>query len=340
MTTDRGFLGAVAQSAGIGFAALRVATVLLAFGWATMNIRQVPPDMQAVVMRLGAVDRVQQSGLVLAWPRPIERVLLVPGPVQQMSHRLEANTAAAPGLSNVAALSDAPPNAGSYLTGDGGVVLLDASLTWRIVDAGAYVLAEPHIAPALRRAAEGAAVAIAAARPLDDFIVARPELAKANAQAAREALRAAFASEVNRRLRAPDASGGGLGIEVTRADVSAYLPAAAKVAFDQVLNAGQMAEQAVAQARTGAEQARQSAAQERDRIITQAQAKAAETVADAHAKTAEIASLAAEERSDDRAALVERLYRDRIAAILRGAGSVTAVDARGGTRLILPGVNQ
>ncbi|HKM61894.1 MAG TPA: SPFH domain-containing protein [Acidisphaera sp.] len=337
LSGDRALSGPVAQSVAMGFVALRIATVLLALGWATMNVRQVPPEMQAVVMRLGAIDRVQQSGLVIAWPRPIERVLLVPGPVQQMSQRLAANTAGAPGLSNVVALSDAPATAGSFLTGDGGVVLLDATLTWRIVDAAAYVLAEQHIAPALRRAAEGAAVAIAAARPLDDFVVARPERADPRAQAAREALRAAFAAEVNRRLRALDASGAGLGIEVTRADVSAYLPASAKLAFDAVLNAGQMAEQGIAQARTGAEQARQAAAQESDRIVAAAQATAAEKIADAHAKTAEIASLAADNPPDTRPALIERLYRDRIVAILKGAGAVTAVDARGGTRVILPG---
>jgi modulator of FtsH protease HflK len=340
MSGDRALSGPVAQSIGIGFTALRIATVLLALGWATMNIRQVPPEMQAVVMRLGAIDRVQQSGLVLAWPRPIERVLLVPGPVQQMSQRIEANTAAAPGLRNVVALSDAPPTAGGFLTGDAGVVLLDASLTWRIVDAGAYVLAEQHIEPALRRAAEGAAVTIAAGRPLDDFIVARPELTSPGVQAAREALRAAFAAEVNRRLRALDASSAGLGVEVTRADVSAYLPASAKLAFEAVLNAGQLADQGIAQARTGAEQAHQAGVQESDRILATAQATAAERVADAHAKTAEIASLAADNPPATRPALIERLYRDRIGPILRGAGAVTAVDARGGTRVILPGPQQ
>ncbi len=337
MNADRALSGPVAQSIGIGFTALRIATILLALGWATMNVRQVPPDMQAVVMRLGAIDRVQQSGLVVAWPRPIERVVLVPGPVQQTRQELDLHTAETRGLGSGVARSDVPSTAGVYLTGDGGVVMLNASLTWRIVDAAAYVLAEPHIAPALRRAAEAAAVAIAAGRPRDDFVVARPELADAGAQAAREALRAAFAAEVNRRLRALDASGAGLGVEVTRADVSAFLPASAKVAFDHVLTAGQMAEQGIALARTGAERLRQEAVQRAGSILAKAQVTAAETVADAQAKTAEIVSLAADNPPDTRPALIERLYRDRIAAILNGAGAVTAVDARGGTRVILPG---
>ena len=194
--------GPLAQSIDIGFRAARFAIASLALGWATMNVREVPPDMQAVVMRLGAVDRAQQAGLVVARPRPFERVLLMPGPAQQMTQHIEADASAALGLDEVVSKSEAPKSAHGYLTGDGGVGLIDTPLTWRVVDAGAYVLAEPHIVPALRRLAEGAATAIAAARPLDDFVVARPEAADPPAQAAREALRAAYAAEVNRRLAA------------------------------------------------------------------------------------------------------------------------------------------
>lgn len=334
---DGALQGPLAQSIDIGFRFARLAIAVLALGWATMNVRQVPPDMQAVVTRFGAIDRVQQAGLVVAWPRPFERVLLMPGPAQQMTQRTEANASAVPGLGGGVSTSDSPRTAGAYLTGDGGVVLIDATLTFRVVDAGAYALAEPHIAPALRRLAEGAGAAIAAARPLDDFVVARPEAADPRAEAAREALRAAFAGEVNRRLGALDTSGAGLGIEVTRADVSAFLPAAAKAAFDRVLTAGQTAEQTIAQARTAAEEARQRADQERDRILVEAEAAASEKTAEAHARTAEIESLAASAAPGARPALIERVYRQRIGAILHSAGAVTAVDARGVSRAILPG---
>jgi regulator of protease activity HflC (stomatin/prohibitin superfamily) len=216
-------------------------------------------------------------------------------------------------------------------------VLIDATLTWRVVGAGAYVLAKPHIAPALRRLAEGAATAIAAARPLDDFVIARPEATDPQAQAARAALRAAYAAEVNRRLGALDASGAGLGIEVTRADLSAFLPAAAKAAFDQVLTAGQTAEQTIAQARTAAEEARQRANQESDRIRSDAEAAASEKGAQAQARRTEVESLAANVEPGVRPALIERTYRQRMGAILHSAGAVTALDARGGSRAILSG---
>src|SRR5271165_1755477 len=92
---DKALQGPLAQSIDIGFRAARFAIAILALGWATMNVREVPPDMQAVVMRLRAIDRVRQAGLVVALPRPFERVLLMPGPAQQMTQRVEANASAA-----------------------------------------------------------------------------------------------------------------------------------------------------------------------------------------------------------------------------------------------------
>ncbi len=58
--------------------------LLLAVVWAGSNIRRVPPDSSAVVFRLGRIVRVQQAGLLLALPPPLERVALLPGPARQM----------------------------------------------------------------------------------------------------------------------------------------------------------------------------------------------------------------------------------------------------------------
>ena len=54
--------GPVIQSVRVAFFVLRIFTILLALGWATGNIRQVPPGTQAVILRFGRVVRVQQSG--------------------------------------------------------------------------------------------------------------------------------------------------------------------------------------------------------------------------------------------------------------------------------------
>ena len=71
--------GPIAQSVAIGFRAIYVATLLLALLWLTTNVREIAADSQAVVFRFGRIVRSQQAGLLVAWPRPIETVRLLPG---------------------------------------------------------------------------------------------------------------------------------------------------------------------------------------------------------------------------------------------------------------------
>ena len=335
--TDPG--GPVAQSLRIGFGVLQAAIVLLALVWAASNIRQVPPHSQAVVLRFGEVIRVQTAGLVIAWPRPFEQVDILPGPERQLDLRIAANVPAGPSIVDPAsrASGELPPDsAGIYLTGDGGVVLLDASLTYRITDARAFHLAASHVEPALRRLFLASAVTVAASRALDDFmVVGRDRDAAARAQ--REAMRGALVQEVNRRLGALKPRQASLGVEATRADVTALLPPAAKFAFDAVLDATQMADQGLAAARTDAARLRQAADQEQDRILAEARANADERIGSARAHVATIAAL--ERRMDpaSRPSLLDQVYRARIAGILKQAGTVNTVDMRGGSRVILPG---
>lgn len=338
--------GPVAQSIRIAFGALQMATVVLALYWVASNISQVPAGTQALVLRFGQIVRVQQAGLLIAWPRPIERVELLPSTERQLDLRIAAYMPATDAIVDPVsrATKEVPPEtAGIYLTGDGGVVLLDATLTWRIADAEAWFLEREHIAPVLRRMFLASAVAVAAQRGMDDFLVVRgaqgttdgkPD--SADRQARREDLRGALVREVNRRLLALTPREASLGIEVTRADVTALLPPAAKFAFDAVLDASQMAEQGLAAARTDATRIHQGADQERDRILAEARANADERVATAKAHVAAITAL--EQRMDPagRPSLLEQLYRERIAGILKQAGSVSTVDMRGGGRLILP----
>jgi regulator of protease activity HflC (stomatin/prohibitin superfamily) len=330
--------GPVAQALRIGFGVLQAATILLAIGWVASNIRQVPPHSQAVMVRFGEVVRVQTAGLVIAWPRPIEQVDVLPGPERQLDLHVIANTIAGRAIVDPASRvsGEVPPDsAGIYLTGDGGVVLLDASLTYRISDARAFHLAAPHVEPALRRLFLASAVTVAAGRALDDILVIGRDR-DASAQAQRQALRGALVQEVNRRLRAlpPDAS---LGVEATRADVAAMLPPAAKFAFDAVLDATQMADQGLAAAHTDAARLRQAADQEQDRILAEARANADERVGAARAHVA--TAVALEQRMDpaSRPSLLDQVYRGRIAGILKQAGIVNTVDMRGGSRIILPG---
>jgi regulator of protease activity HflC (stomatin/prohibitin superfamily) len=343
---------------------LYAAVLLLGVGWATSNWHQVPPDSRAVVLRFGRVNRVQESGLLLAWPRPIEQVRLLPAPDRQIEYTVvqqktgfqsDETDMQLPANDDVIHLQgDRDLNNANYLlTGDGNVVSLDATVFFTITNPSAYLLAEDHVRPALNRLYLASAVALAASRGLDDFLVARPDQdiavplgaapahataeAMATLAARRQALRGDLVTDINRRLAALRRSGMDLGISVGRVDVVALLPPVAKAAFDAVLTATQIADQEAAAARTDAARTIQQADREHDRLLTEASAAAQERVRTASADTAPIDALAAQETPANRDALMTHAYQAQIAKILRDAGEVTAVDMRGGQQLVLPG---
>jgi membrane protease subunit HflK len=341
MTSDTALpSGPVVQSIDIGFWVFRLATIVLALVWLAGNIHPVPAGMQALTLRFGRIIGVQQAGLVMALPRPIETVVLLPSGERQMEQKITASNARQAGvLDPTASGPDIPADAGIYMTGDGGVVLLDATLTWRISDAAAYYVMQAHVAPALRRLFMQASVTIAARHDLDDFLAARPERANDPvAQTARNAIRGEFVARINAGLRALDQSGAGLGVEAMRADISAALPPDARMAFDAVLEATQHAEQEMAAARTEAATRQLSANRERDRLLTGAHAAATERVEAARTATAAISALEAGMNQAGRPAILDQLYRDRIAAVLQQAGGISAVDAKSVGHLILSGV--
>ena len=87
---DPALRGPLAASVRLGFMMLYGAVAVLGIGWAAGNLRQVPPESRAVVMRFGRVNRVQESGLLLAWPAPFEQVRLLPAPDRQIEYKVEA----------------------------------------------------------------------------------------------------------------------------------------------------------------------------------------------------------------------------------------------------------
>lgn len=314
---------------------------LAAIGWSISNFRQVPADSRAVVLRFGSVVRQQGAGLLLAWPRPIEQVAIVPSADRQMEFRISRFDAPATTTTGGFEISyDPRKNAGFLLTGDASVVYLKANLLYQIVDPAAYVLAQNHVAPALERLFIASAVSVCAKRDLDTILVARPELdlaANLSARAGREELRADLLNAVNRRLLDLTEQGASLGIAVSRVDLAASIPSAAKSAFDFVLIASQRADRETAEARTAAETTAQKTNQQRDRVITDADARAVETVTTAKARTAAIAALAQGDPNVSSQMLMNRIYYDRIGAVLHKAARVDTVDSNGGINLILPG---
>lgn len=333
------------QAVRIAFMAMFGIMLMAAMAWMASNIRQIPPQSRAVVLRFGALNRVQNAGLTLAWPQPFEQVLLVPDAAQVIERRV-AGLLRAPAAdivnSDTGLQSDALAGSGYLLTADASVVHLDIRLFYRVTDPAAYVLQGQHVVPALDRLATRSAVIVCASRDLDSILVARPELMAPDSGIAerRERLRADLLVSINDSLRALALQGLGLGVEVERADVQSSLPGPAVAAFDGVLTASQQAEQAIAGANNDAAKQNQAAAQAADLTVQIAQAQATERVGKAHTDTATITALASTQGNNADPGLLQRLYRGRVATILSQAGSVVTVDPHDDSRLILQGVEK
>lgn len=332
--------GPILQSAVIGFRVVYVVTLLLGVLWLASNCRIISSDSQAVVAEFGRIVRTQRAGLLLAWPRPIEDVRMLPGPDRQLSREV----APLPPLAGLTAPSaangdTAPSGATPYLTGDGKVVLLDATLIYRIDDAQAYVLAQDHVAPAMDRIFRAAAVRVAAGQSLNDFLVFQAAGGQGpSMEAVRGAVRERLLGLVNQRLKALAAQGDGLGVEVDRIDMTAWLPPEAKQAFDAVLTASQNADQNIAAANTNAELRRQGAQREADRLIAAAQAAALERTTGATVDTTSISAI--EHTTGSHTGLAQQTYRQTIGGVLAKAGEVIVIDPKSGQRVLMNGPAQ
>ncbi|TKI07793.1 protease modulator HflK [Martelella alba] len=332
------------QAGRLAFWALCVVTLLTAGDWLLTNVRQIGPDSQAVVLRFGALNRLRHAGLLLAWPRPFEDVVVLPAADRILERRvvgLLRSTEAQQADYSGGLPNDTLAGSGYLLTGDAGVVQLDVRVFYKINRPYEYVVQKTHVGPALDRLVERAAVVICASRDLDAILVARPELVSNDSAAvqSRERLRGDLRQNINQSLRTLEADGLGLGIEIERVDVQSSLPEKAVSAFNAVLTSSQLAEQAIASAQNDATRQLQTANQAADRTLRIAQAAASERLAKARADTASISSLAHTLATGADPGILWRLYRDRIAAIFAQAGSVTAVDPHEDDHLILQGVD-
>lgn len=336
------------QASRLAFLGLYVVTLLAALGWAVSNVREIDPQNRAVVFRFGELDRVQNAGLLLAWPQPFEQVVLLPSADRVIERHVETllrspTALAADKITSFATpMSDALAGSGYLLTGDAGVVQLDVTAYYKVTEPRAFVLQGEHVLPALDRLVNRSAVSLTAARDLDTILVARPELVGSDSQSAdrRERLRGDLVQGINSRLGELTATGVGLGVEVVRVDVQSSLPAAAVNAFNAVLTASQQADQAVANARTDAEKLNQNANQQADRTLQVAHAQASERLAKAQTDTAAVTGLAQSIQNKSDPGLLLRIYRERVPAILKQAGSVTTVDPRDDSRLIIQGADK
>ena len=208
-------------------------TLVLGVLWLGSNCRIISSDSEAVVMQFGRIVKTQHAGLLLAWPRPIEEVRLLPGPDRQLSRSVAA-LPALPGLTPPSQDNGdtVPAAATPYLTGDGKVVLLDATLIFHITDPAAYVLSQQHVAPAIDRIFRASAVQVAAGQALNDFLVFQSGGDQSSAGQSIDAVRRRVARPPARQHQSPPQvrlghdQGDGLGVEIDRIDAIDRLAAA------------------------------------------------------------------------------------------------------------------
>jgi regulator of protease activity HflC (stomatin/prohibitin superfamily) len=332
---------ALSASLRTAFRFLTAVVGVLALAWLGSGVRPVEPGMQAVIFRTGAIERTVGSGLALAWPKPFEEVVLVPGPDRQLTldvTRLDLTSRGANGALGVSAGTGLDPrvDGGFALTGDAGVVHLRGSVAYTVTDPRAYVVARDLVEPALTRAVLAATIAACAGRSLDGVMVASPdgqdaERSESLAQS-RERLRGDIVTDANRRLAAL-----GLGVAVGRIDLTAYLPDRARPSFDAVVAAEGSAAKEIAEARTAATRLQQESDAQRAAILTAATAKSQETLTAARVATDRIRAVLAEDSPERRTLLISRLYQERIEAIIAHAGGVVSVPPGEDAKIWVPG---
>jgi regulator of protease activity HflC (stomatin/prohibitin superfamily) len=351
------------QAGRFAFIALYAVVIIACIKWAAVNIRQISPSERAVVLRAGAINRVSNAGLLLAWPLPFEEVVTVPSAETILERRV--TLAAAPSATSIPVSMPAPAGggdeeqgesstpsftesgdaeagAGYLLTGDAGVVSLDITVFYAVRNARDYVVQSKHVIPALDRIVSRSAVSVCAARDLDTILVARPELLNSDAGMAdqRERLRSDLVRTINRALEVLTRDGTGLGIEVVRVDVQSKLPIDAVSAFEEVLTATQTADQTIAAARTAAAYTAQGGNQAADRTLQLAEAQASERLAKAQSDTVGILQLEKSLKDHTEPGLMTRIYRERIHAVISKAGSTTLVNPKDDSRLIVDGAKK
>ncbi|RMD00992.1 protease modulator HflK [Aquitalea palustris] len=332
------------QSLRLSYRLLLGVTLLAGLAWLFGHVRPIPADSQAVVLRFGAVERVQHAGLLLAWPSPIEEVLLLPAGERLQQRQITglARNAHALALDGAGTalrqMGDELAGSGYLLSGDLGVVQLNATVYYQIDDAMAYAVQGEQALPALDRLVSAAALQLSAGRDLDSILVSRGSTASGQLAIQRERLRAELVAAANQRLQALRQRGVALGIRIVRIDLLSSLPHQAQAAFDAVLTADQTVERQLALARTAAAQQQQQASAAVSTLLNNAHARANERLALARSETTEISALASHMQQPDGPELLRQLYRNRIQGVLAKAGQLSTIAPDSSSRLILPGV--
>jgi membrane protease subunit HflK len=274
--------------------------------WAASGFYVVQPSEQAIVLTFGAYSRSEDPGLRYHLPSPIERVEKVP------VTELQKTDVGGQG---------AEANAESQmLTGDGQIIDIDFSVTWRISDAARYLFATRNPDQAVGAVAESAMREVVGRTQL------QPIISTARGQVQQQ----------TRDLMQRTLDQWGAGIAIVEVQIrEAGPPREVVAAFRDVQSASQDAESSVNEANTYRNRVVNEAKGDAARITQASQAYREQAVREASGEAARFNQIYTEYRRAP-AVTRDRLYIESMQRILQSSNKVI-IDGKGASApIILP----
>jgi regulator of protease activity HflC (stomatin/prohibitin superfamily) len=321
---------------------------VLALVWLSSGIRFIKPGEQAVHLRFGAVNNVQeQPGLLLALPAPFDEVITVPSADRQLELSVddfafnqswqaqadqliyqEGNDDDVQGvntneknivkvIAGAKAGLDPRQDGGFVVTADQAIVHLSSTLIYHCNDPVAFALGHEQIQQLLRRSYAQAAVHACAQYTVD--ALRSTDLGT---------IKGLIASHMNRLLRTS-------GVAIQRVDVTVALPERAILAYERAERAIAEASQRVAKAQTQARRIEQNARTKVVAIQHDAHAAADELLAQATERTVGVLAEMQHRstRGRDESLIRERRYRATLDGLLPRLDAIHLVPPGGSLRL-------
>ncbi len=288
---DEGIQRSVARTLANWATGLVSVAVIVA--WGATSFYTLQPGESAVVLRLGARDRVvAEEGLHWHLPEPIEAISIVNvSAVRQHEFGLQRREPAAP--KREATADDATPKRGdtttsfdnAIQTADNNIVNLGWVLKYRVEDAFSYLfsIAEPELI--LHDATRAAVREVVGQMSVDDVLYTRQGDIRVRA---REILEERLASY----FRGLDA-GSAFGIQEVELQV-VQAPVQVQDAFDEIIAAGQDEERSISQARGDAKETLEAAQAKAIELEQRAVAYKESTIAVARGEATRFSALLAE----------------------------------------------
>lgn len=323
------------ESLDAAFKFLRWGAVLVLLAIMCSGITFVRSDEAAVVLRFGKLagatpaDQVHGPGILIAWPYLIDRIVRVPVKrVQEVEitdfsgRPLASLDPGEPAVDTGRAQSSLDPRKVGYcVTGDQNIIHADVLIKYQVSDPIMYALRVEDPEGMIHDAVCEALTQAIGAMTVDAVLAE-----------GKKALGAAAMKRAQERLDDAEA-----GVALAALEFREIVPPTAVAPdFEAVVSAYVEKETKVQNAQTYREQEVPKAQADRDRMISDAEAFAADRLARARGEISTFKDVLAEYRASPEV-VRERLYREAMEKVIGNVGSRVLVPQKGkGARVLLP----